>query len=36
MDKEIKSQLDYFKDESIYLRKVIEELEQENKELKEE
>lgn len=33
MTEDLKSQLDYFKDEPIYLRKVIEELEQENKEL---
>ena len=32
MTEELKSQADYFKDEPIYLRKVIEELEQENKE----
>jgi regulator of replication initiation timing len=31
MTEELKSQADYFKDEPIYLRKVIEELEQENK-----
>lgn len=30
MTEEIKSQLDYFKDEPKYLRKVIDELEQEN------
>lgn len=35
MTEELKSQLDYFKDEPKYLRKVIDELEQENKELKE-
>lgn len=35
MTEEIKTQLDYFKDELIYLRKVIGELEQENKELEE-
>ena len=34
MTEEMKSQLDYFKDEPKYLRKVINELEQENKELK--
>lgn len=35
MTEDLKSQLDYFKDEPKYLRKVINELEQENKELKE-
>lgn len=34
MTEELKSQLDYFKDEPKYLRKVIDELEQENKDLK--
>ena len=34
MTEEMKSQLDYFKDEPKYLQKVINELEQENKELK--
>ena len=36
MTEDLKSQLDYFKDEPKYLRKVIDELEQENKEIKEE
>lgn len=35
MTEELKSQLDYFKDEPKYLRKVINELEQENAKLKE-
>lgn len=34
MTEELKSQLDYFIDEPIYLRKVIDELKQENRELK--
>jgi len=34
MTEDLKSQLDYFKDEPKYLRKVINDLEQENKELK--
>ena len=33
MTEELKSQADYFKDEPIYLRKVIEELKQENERL---
>ena len=35
MTEDLKSQLDYFKDEPKYLRKVIDELEQENKKQKE-
>lgn len=33
MTEELQSQLDYFKEEPVYLRKVIEELKQENKQL---
>jgi predicted RNase H-like nuclease (RuvC/YqgF family) len=36
MTEDLKSQLDYFKDEPKYLRKVIDELEQENERLKDE